>query len=335
MRAFQQQMARSRRRDSYRPNELLMSKPSNPLHLPEIAEALDRDATELEKARDTFTLVKPHHLFRRTSRTVIHACRLLFDAKAAGANVLSLLAPGLPGFEMNPNDDRQVLSYWRLFAFPYLLAVNRNAFAGWSGQADFSRFLTDEEGCIVGKDRKPLGMDCFGADGKRLHLGIIKKDGTLQHHCEAKEAISIPLHELASSVRVLEENGKPLRPLGRGDVWRLIGEPATEADVYDERDNLNRLQEQAKDWADACRAAAGLIRGELLSRQPQPPSRGSVSDVARYSLGARAGTSSDSEQAIADRILASSTASVSKCSGTGASSRIRMRKHCAIFSSRP
>ena len=62
-------------------------------------------------------------------------------------------------------------------------------------------------------------------------------------------------------------------------VLRPDGEPASVIDDYDDTDALSHMRAQAQDWADACRAAARLLREQIPLRQAlaqasaEPPDR--------------------------------------------------------------
>ena len=60
----------------------------------------------------------------------------------------------------------------------------------------------------------------------------------------------------------------PAKLDNKGKVsFRPDGEPATVIDDYDDTDALSHMRAQAQDWADACRAAARLLREQIPHRQ--------------------------------------------------------------------
>jgi hypothetical protein len=206
------------------------------------ARRLESLAQEIERARQQET--KPKHLFVHARRAAVQAAKILLDAVDAGADLLGPLRPG-PRIKLDRSNDQQLLSYWQLLAMPWLRSKCPSEFAADAGAFDFPNVKTDAKGQVLGKDGRPL---CVLSDRTNRPLSAADRK-------EIRRALQ-PDVETKEMVRILARIG-PLR----------LSEAALVTDDYDDADALSHRRAQAKDWADSCRAAAGLILEQCAAEQ--------------------------------------------------------------------
>jgi hypothetical protein len=227
-------------------------------------DSLERDARELENARERER--KPDHLAEHINRTAIHACLQMIAASTAGAPLLpKSIWPhqrGLPGVRgllgVRPGNGDDLLRYWKMVVTPWLRTASPGAFRADAGSYDFTPVKTDSQGRVLGTSGRPRRVVVVGPDGKETDV-------------------------TDNPQRAAALLGRKTRGQWRARPgWRIEakGAAASPTDGFDHEDWLSRGRAMAMDWADACLAAAGILR-DLLPKATAAKPRGRKNKPAR------------------------------------------------------
>lgn len=197
------------------------------------AEELLRDAGEFDRIRQQEQT--PRILEVHAWRTGVHAAKQIIEAEDHGSGLMRGFAPRPVGrLVERPDSDSSLFWYWVQCACTVLRGTKPTSFCGAAGSFDFPAVKTDNEKRVLGRDGKPVK--------------IVDENG-----------------------RVLKSKTEMMQVLERGGTISTT-EAACVTDDYDEAQGLSHGRAQCRDWADACRAAAKLLR-ERVDAEPSPGAR--------------------------------------------------------------